>query len=262
MARRLIWLAAMAGPALAAPPTREVCPSLSGLDTGACTTEPGQLVAEVLPVDLEHDRQDGETTDTLRLGRALLRAGVGPATEVQVEWLPYGRVRERTDRVTRHGGRPGDARLGLRQNLRHPDGHGFAVALEPSVTIPVGRRPVGAGDWGAGLVAVVSFDIGETLSVTLDPEAEAAVDEDGDGRHLAYGGVISLAAKLSDAVQAQLDYEGQRDRDPAGHLTSHRAGLSLVWQPDAAFAVFATAAAALDHDAPDSQLFIGVARRF
>lgn len=260
----LMLMAGMAAPALAAPATRDLCPSLAGLDTGACTLDAGHVQVESDPIDLTHDRMADRTEDRLLIGHMLLRYGLGDTTEVQAEWAGVGRVRDRdrTTRRTSHRHRAGDATLAVRQNLRHPDGSGFAIAVQPSVTLPVGRQPVGAGDWGAALIVPIQFALTEAVSLTLDPEVDAAVDEDGDGRHLAYGGVFSLGVEFSDRWQGQLDYAAFRDRDPAGHATAHRAAATVQFQPGEGFAVHATAVAGLDRDAPDAQLFVGLARRF
>src|SRR3546814_17208512 len=145
-----------------------------------------------------------------------------------------GHVRER-DRATgdRTGRtRTGDVTLALRQNLRSAGGSGFSLAIMPYATLPLGGDGVGAGDWGAGLVVPVSFELG-TLSLGLSPHVDAAVDADGDGRHLAYGSVAGLGFDLSDDVSAAVELSLTRDRDPAGHATAALAGVSLRWPPGA-----------------------------
>lgn len=260
----LVLLLGLAAPAAAAPPKRDICPSFAGLDTGPCTTEPGHVTAELLPIDFTHDHGSDQVEDDFLVGHFLVRAGVTSSTELQAEWVPYGhsRVRDRlTGQIERYG-RAGDVTIGIRQNFVGPDGQGTGVAIQPFVTLPVGHRPVGAGDWGAGVIVPIAFDLSDAISLTFDPEADAAVDDDGDGRHLAYGGVVSLAAKLSEKLTAQLDYQGFRDRDPSGHSTFHRVAGTLTLQPGKTFALFSTAALGLDRDAPDLQLFVGVARLF
>ena len=126
----------------------------------------------------------------------------------------------------------------------------------------VGREPIGAGDWGAGFRLPVSYEIDETFALEWVPEVDAAVDSDGKGRHLAYGTVAGVAAKLGPTLSATLEYQFTRDRDPSGHESQQLGGLSLAWQPrdDLQFDIGANGG--LDRHAPDVELYIGVSRRF
>lgn len=253
-----------AGDGSAAAPVREFCPSRPGLDVGACTVEPGHFQVETGLGDFIHDRDGDGTTDTLLVADTLLRIGLDETSEAQIEWTPFGRVRMRdaaTGRVDR-AARVGDVRLGLRRNLRHPDGKGTALAVQPFVVLPVGRAPVGAGDWGAGVIVPLSFDLADAISLTLDPEADAAVDADGDGRHLAYGGVVSVGLKLADDLDATVEYAAMRDRDPAGHETERRAAVALAWARGANMAFDVGAIVGLDRATPDLEVYVGVSRRF
>ena len=67
-----------------------------------------------------------------------------------------------------------------------PTKTGFAMALLPFVTLPSGRKDVGAGDWGAGTIITTSYKLNDTLSLEMTPEIDAAVNESGSGRHLAW----------------------------------------------------------------------------
>ena len=243
---------------------RELCTSRPGLGDPPCTVDPGRLVVELGLIDWTLDRQPDERTDTIRDGDLLLRYGIGPTTELQLGLQTYGHVRTRdraTGTVDRASG-VGDATIGLRQNLSHPDGKGFSIALQPFATIPIGHHPVSAGDWGAGLVVPVSYALSDTLSLQASPEIDAAVDEDGDGRHLAYGSVVGLGIKLGEAVDAALEFAANRDRDPEDHVTEALAAASLAWQTDDDTQLDVGSAVGLNHDTPDVRLYAGVSRRF
>ena len=124
------------------------CPNSPSLESSACTTEAGRVHVEATLGDWQLERDASQRIDTVLAGDVLVRAGVGPSTEVQFEWTPYGHVRTR-DRATglvEKQARVGDVTLGVRQNLRNPDGKGLSFGIQPSVTLPVGRSPVGAGD--------------------------------------------------------------------------------------------------------------------
>lgn len=263
--RSIIFFAATAAatPAFAKEGQREFCPDRPGLGTPACTVEPGTMMLEVGLADWTLDRTADTRTDAWTFGDALLRAGLTPSLEAQLGWTMLGHVRER-DRATgdvNRRTRTGDVTIALRQNLSNPDGSGFSVALMPYATLPVGGDGVGAGDWGAGLIVPASFDLG-AVSLGLTPHVDAAVDSDGDGRHLAYGSVVGLGFNVSDDLSMTAEVSLTRDRDPGGHSTEALAGLSAGWQPDDDSQWDVGANVGLNRDSPDVEIYLGFTRRF
>jgi hypothetical protein len=243
---------------------RELCPSRPGLGTPACTVDSGHLLVEVGLGDWTLDRQSDSRVDTILSGDIDLHYGLGPTTEIQIGLTGFGQVRTRdraTGEVDRRSG-IGDASLALRQNLAHPDGDGLAVALQPYVTVPTGRSQIGAGDWGGGLIVPITYALSETIQFELTPDVDAAVDEDGDGRHLDYGTVAGVTVKLTETVSATIEAEALRDRDPDQHATESQAALSIAYQPSSALQLDVGSAFGLNHATPDARLYFGVSRRF
>jgi hypothetical protein len=93
-------------------------------------------------------------------------------------------------------------------------------------------------------------------------EMDAAVDEDRDGRHLAYGGVLGVGFDLSQTVSAMFEISMLRDNDPTGHATEALSGLSLAWQPSGNMQVDIGANVGLNRDSLDSEVYLGISRRF
>lgn len=240
------------------------CPNRPSLGSSACITEPGRVHFEVSAVDWERDDTPDERQDTLLLGDFQARIGVGPTTEAQVSWTPYGHARVRdklTGGVSRQG-RVGDVRLGLRQNLRHPNGKGLSFGVEPFVTLPVGRGPIGAGDWGTGVVIPVTYEVSDALSVGLTSEADAAVDMDGDGRHFSGNEILTVNLGLTDTLTGIAELQVLRDDDPAGHVTQTFAAGGMSYQVAKTRAVYAEAVAGLNHKTPDVRVLGGVSVLF
>lgn len=263
--RSLLLLAAAtaAVPAFADEGRRELCPDRPGLGTPACTVEPGVLLFEIGLADWTLDRSADSRSDSWTFGDALLRAGLTPSLEVQIGWTMLGHIRDRdraTGDVTRRT-RTGDMTLALRQNLSNPDGSGFSIALMPYATLPLGGKGIGAGDWAAGLLAPVSFDLG-AMSLGFTPHVDAAVDSDGEGRHTAYGSVAGVGFDVSDDVSMTAEVSLTRDEDPDGHTTEALAGLSAGWQPDADSQWDLGANMGLNRNSPDIELYFGFVRRF
>ena len=264
MKHALLLLGLIAAPARAQADEPRFCPNRPDLGASPCTTRPGQVQFEMSGPDWELDDAADARTDTVTVGDLVARFGLGPHTEAQVSWTPYGHVRTRgkaTGAVEVVSG-VGDVRLAVRQNLRNPDGKGFGYALEPFVTLPVGREPIGEGDWGAGVVLPVSYDLGEAANLAFTGTAEALPDGDGDGRHLSLTGIVGLGGDLSERVTVVGELSVQRDDDPSGHRTLALAVGSVAWQPARTWQLDLLVAAGLNRDTPDLRLVAGGAVLF
>lgn len=243
---------------------RDYCPERPGLNTPACTIDRGHLSVETGLVDWTRERDPDAVTDTALIGDTLLRYGLTDTLEAQLGWTPLGIVRTR-DRIAggvTHQARAGDVTLGLKANLAHPDGKDLSIALLPSVSIPVGREPIGAGDWGAGLRVPMSVGLTDAVQLIATPEVDAAVDGDGDGRHLAYGGAGGVQIALTKAVSVALEGGAMRDRDPTGHETLAFASASAAWQPRDDLQLDAGVVGGLNRASPDLELYVGISHRF
>ena len=258
-----LLLAGIAVPA-SAEELRDFCGDRPGLNTPPCTVDPGHVQVEVGLVDWTLDRQPDARTDTILGGDFDVRVGLTDSLEARVGWTPYGHVRTR-DRATGDVQRQssiGDVTVGLKQNLIQPDGDGFSVALLPYATLPVGRQPVGAGDWGGGLLVPISYEVTKGVKLELTPEIDAAVDQDSDGRHTQYGSAIGISDDLTENLTVTGELQALHDRDPSGHETQELAGLSLAWTPQKQTQLDVGSNVGLNHASPDVELYVGVSRKF
>ena len=251
-----------ASPALAE--EREYCPTRPGLGTTPCTIAPKRVSVETALTDWTLDDQSDQRTDTILIGDTFVRVGLTDTIEAQIGWTPYGhvRTRDKTTGMVDRAGRVGDVTVGAKANLLHPDGSGLSIAVQPFVTLPVGRTPVGGGDWGTGVVVPVTYDLSDTLNLATTSEVDAAVNGDGRGRHLAYSEVLGLGIKLSKSLTGTVEAQVLRDEDPAGHTTQGFASASLAWMARDDLQLDLGAVAGLNRDAPDVELYLGVSRRF
>ena len=243
---------------------RDYCPARPGLGTPACTIAPGRVSVETGLIGWTRDDSAESRTDTLTLGETLVRVGVSDMVELQAEWTPRirERVRDRTSgRATTRAG-VGDLTLGLKANLRNPDGGGFAVAVQPFVSVPVAPAPGGAGDWAAGMLVPISWDLGGGWSAQVTPEADAAADADGRGRHLAYSAVIGLGFPVAGRLSGTIEYQIARDDDPGGATTKHLGSVSFGWLVTPSWQLDMGAVFGLNPAADDVQLYLGISRRF
>ncbi len=257
----LVSLAAMHA-ASASAQEREYCPERPGIDTPACTMAKGRISVETSIADWTRDDQPGSRDDNILIGDTLVRVGVTDTIEARVGWTPFGHDRMRDSSGVDTVDGVGDLSLGLKANLYNPDGSGFSLAVLPYVTLPVGRSSIGAGDWGAGFLIPVTYELSDTVSLDLSPEIDAAVDQDGNGRHLAYSAAAGLALKLDKDFTLTGELQALRDDDPEEHATQAVAALSLAWSASDDLQFDVLGAAGLNDAAPDARLYAGVSRRF
>lgn len=263
--RRAGIAASLVSLAIAAPAAaqeRDYCPARPGLGDTPCTISPGRVSVETGIADWSHDASGGDRVDTITLADTRVRIGLGDAIEADLGWTPFVHERDRIGGGTTSASAAGDALLGLRWNLHHPDGNGFSIALEPYVTLPVGRAPAGAGDWSAGIVIPATLDIGHGLSLQSTSEFDAATDSDGHGRHFAASEVVGLAIPVTGALGLTLEAEGVHDADPAGTSDQFYAGASLAWSVSNDLQLDVGMAFGLNRAATDAELYAGISRRF
>lgn len=259
-----VALVVMTSPALAQGEARDFCADRPGLGTPACTLDSGRVQIELGLGDWTRDADATTRSHAWVSGDILMRVGIDSATELQVGWTAYGqtRTRDRASGAVSRDSSSGDVLLAVRHNLLNPDGSGTTVAIQPFVTLPTGGGAIGAGDWGAGVLLPFGFALSDAATLAFTVSAEAAADEDGDGRHAAFGGVAGIGVDLSDAVSAALELGVTRDDDPAGASTQWLSGFSFGWQPGEDWQIDAGTNVGLNGPAADLELYFGVTRRF
>lgn len=140
--------------------------------------------------------------------------------------------------------------------------NGVSVALQPMLTLPIGNKAVSQGTWSIEIVAPVDVPLSNGWSLNLSPTIAAAADQDGDGRHLTWGGEAGASYQLSDRLTLGGELWAERDDDPAGHQTQASADLTLAWQPGKNWQLDLSGYAGLTAATPDVELVGGVTRRF
>lgn len=252
-------LALIAAPAAAQ--DADFCADRPGLGTPSCTMARGQTMAELGLAGWDHSADPAMIGDDLTYGDGLIRVGIDDRTELQVGWGGYETMR-RLDRasgtITRSHGL-GDLSLGLRRSLSGPGG---PIAVQVTATLPTGADQIGAGDWGASLLLPTDLKLPKGFELDLTPELDAAVNASGNGRHLAWGGVVGIGHTLGWNLNLEGEIAAWRDDDPAGHATDARAALSLAWQVGTDWQVDLEGDVGLSRAAPRHALLVGLARRF
>ncbi|MDT9600622.1 transporter [Sphingosinicella rhizophila] len=262
---RIIGMLMLAGlpSSISAEALRDFCPDRPGLGTPACTIDTGRFAVELGLGDWTLEREAGGRSDTIVTGDLLLRYGVSDALEAQIGWTAFGfaRERDRGGSVRRDNG-TGDVRIALRRNLRNPDGSGFAAAVMPFITLPVGGAAIGEKTMTAGIVLPASYEFAKGMQVAFSGQIDAAADADGDGHHLAYGAVLGADAPIGRSVSATIEVAARRDGEEGQGRTGLQTGFSLAWLIGQSLQADAGAIIGVNRHAPDLRLYLGIARRF
>lgn len=252
-------LALAATPALA--DDREFCANRPGIGTPPCTLAPGSAMFETTLAEWDHSSDVQSIEDQLTFNDFAVRVGVTQSAEVQFGLTSYtrDRVRDRASGLVSRQSGVGDAFLAVRQGLAGPNG---PVAIQAFVTVPTGDGDVSAGDWGGGVLLPVQLTLPSGFQLGLTPEVDAAVDAAGNGRHLAYGGVVGLSRDVGNNLSAGAEIAAFEDEDPSGHSLDARVTGELAWQVSKRLQLDIEGDLGLSDGAPDHALMIGFAEKF
>lgn len=244
-------------------PEPRFCPNRPDLGASTCTTEPGRFLFEASGVDWTRDDTETTREDTVLSGDFLLRAGIGPQTEVQLGWTPFGHVRTRdkaSGAVTTATG-VGDVRLAVRQNLRGNDGGPLGLAVEGFVTVPVGTAGLGTSDWSGGVVLPINYALSEAWTVSFTGDAAISPDDEGR-RQVVLGGALGLGRALGERVGVVVELAANRERSNGGARTALATAVSVGFQPRPGLQFDILGVAGLNRAAPDVQIQVGGAILF
>ncbi len=231
---------------------RDYCSTRPSLGQSACTLDPGRVAVETALADWERDGGN----DTVLFGDTLLRWGLTDRAEAQIAWTPVGISRDRF--TGQRDVRAGDLEVGGRVALRGADGHWLSFGLQPSVTIPVGRDPIGGEGWAAGMVAPVTYDLNETLNLQFSPELSWEPRSAGRGHQVVPTATVGLGIALSEACD--LTAEGQWSHDDIADHT--RIALAVAFQLSPDLFIDAGGVVGLDDQTPAMRIYSGISRRF
>jgi hypothetical protein len=249
-------------PVLADSDLRDICPTRPGLATPPCIVDSGHVLVELSGVDWTIDQQGSAREETALIGDLIVRLGVDRMSEIEIGFTPFGPMRRRDDQLVERTSGPGDVTLALKRSLQNPDGSGVSIAVQPYAIVPTGGKTIGAGDWGVGFLIPMSFALSDKVHIMLTPEIDGAVDEDREGRHLAYGTIGGVEIELTTSISTVIELSMMHDDDPDGAETEALAALSFAWQPADDWQLDIGGAVGLNQESPNTELYFGVSRRF
>ncbi|MGI8704642.1 MAG: transporter [Sphingomicrobium sp.] len=256
------FLTASAAAAQSAADDEPICADRPGKADGTCTVSAGMVQIETGIADWIHDRSGGVRTDELAVGETAVKLGVTDRLHVQLTILPYSSVRVREGGLSERVSGFGDLGLAAKYRLTE-DSAPVQVAMLPFLKIPTAKRSLGNGKLEGGIVVPIDYEFpGSPVGLTLSPEIDINADSDGSGRHLAMVQAVSLGVPLSSRLSVAVDLWGEWDWDPAGTSRQYSIGPSAAYLLSNDAQVDAGFDGGLNRQAPDVQVYAGIAFRF
>ncbi|MEQ7873506.1 transporter [Sphingomonas sp. ASV193] len=253
--------AAIATPALADDSPPALCTDRPTKATGPCIVPTGMVQVESDVGNWTHYRIDGTGTDTVLWVNPTLKYGLGPSTDVEVNWAPLVTVRTSDGVHDSALSGTGDVYLKVKQRLTDPAAK-LQVAVLPWVKAPTARLGIGNGEWEYGVVLPVTYAIANGTTLTAAPEVDALADSDGHGHHAQVQGSVNIGQALSSTVTAYGELWTAQNDDPAGTVRQYSADAAVAWLARPTLQFDAGVNLGLNRATPGVQAYLGVSTRF
>jgi hypothetical protein len=254
-------LLGLSGAAFAAD-EQPICADRPSKSTGPCTVPQGKWQIETGLIDWSRDASDGVRTDTIVWGNTAVKYGVSSNADVELWITPLETLSIHGGGAHEHHSSFGDTLVRVKYELT-PDSAPVQVAVDPFVKLPTANHQLGNGKVEGGLLVPVQVSLGKSgLALSLDPELDALVDDDGHGRHVAMSQVLNLGGPLSDKVNVSAELWGQWNWDPAGTQKQYSADVAFAYLPNKNLQLDTGANFGLNRNTPDIELYAGVSTRF
>jgi Putative MetA-pathway of phenol degradation len=243
-----------------------ICPDRPGKGTSPCTVDEGHFQIEIDAADGTFNRHDGVTTDSYTYFNPTLKYGLTDVWDIEASLAPFNSVRthdsatDTTDTVSGIG----DLYLRTKWNFLGTGDHAVSAIVEPFLKIPTAGHDIGNGAVEGGVVVPLSTDLGGGWSLAMTPEADALKNEDSDGRHLSLVNVIGIGRALDGGITLGAEIWGSWNDDPHKSVSQSSFDLDIAWQPpsDPNLQLDGGVNFGLNLNTPDSQLYVGISRRF
>jgi len=229
--------------------------------TVPCTVPEGRVQIESDLALWTRTDASGTRADSVTPLNPVVKLGLGPATDIALNWAPYvhNRLRE-GDAVRRQEG-VGDLTLRVKQRLTDADAP-VQLALVPWIKAPTARTGIGNGAWEGGAVLSALTALPGKLTLAVVPEIDWLANADGSGRHAQITGLVNLSRPLDPRLTLYGELWAARNFDPAGTVRQYSADIALAWLVRPRWQVDLGANIGLNRATPDAQLSLGLSTRF
>lgn len=227
-----------------------------------CTVPTGKVQLETDVVNWTRINDAGTRADVILYTNPYLKYGLGPNTDIEVNWAPYVTVRARAGGVADTLGGVGDVYVRLKQRLTDPSAK-LQVGIIPFVKAPTARRGIGNREWEGGVALPIQYSLPQGFTLTLGPEVDLLADSTNpDDRHAQLVGAVNIAKALSSTVTAYAELWTAQNYDPAATIRQYSADVALAWLVTPKVQIDVGGNFGLNRITPDAQVYLGLSTRF
>lgn len=220
-----------------------------------------QLEMDVATFTSDRDGQANTRTRTLNLAPINLKYGLDDRTDVQLIFDSYLRqsVKDQTTGARETAQGIGDVTLRVKRNLWGNDNGGTALALMPFVKLPTNVNGLGNGSVEFGVIAPVSANLSDRISLAAMTEIDWVEQKDGSGLTSSFVNSASLGFDLTDKLGIYTELFTEKPSDRPWEATFD-VGTTLAISDD--LQLDAGVNVGLTEAADDVMVFAGLSRRF
>lgn len=238
-----------------------ICTDRPTKSNAACTVPKGMVQVEADLFSWTRLAAGPARTDVLVYTNPVVKYGLGPNSDIQLNIAPLVEVRTRADGQTVSQRGVGDLTLRFKQRLTGPNSR-VQVALLPFVKAPTAERGIGNGEWEGGVIVPVQVPVGKA-TLTLVPQVNLLADAlSPDDRHLEFQGVVNLAYPVAPRTTIAVELWTSQNWDPAGTVRQYSADAALSYLLNDELQLDIGGNFGLNRATPDVQLYVGVSARF
>ncbi len=238
-----------------------ICTDRPTKSNAACTVPEGMVQVEADLFSWTRLAAGPARTDVLVYTNPVVKYGLGPNSDIQLNIVPLVEVRTRADGQTVSQRGVGDLTLRFKQRLTGPNSR-VQVALLPFVKAPTAERGIGNGEWEGGVIVPVQVPVGKA-TLTLVPQVNLLADAlSPDDRHLEFQGVVNLAYPVASRTTMAVELWTSENWDPAGTVRQYSADAAVSYLLNDELQLDIGGNFGLNRATPDVQLYVGVSARF
>ncbi len=231
---------------------------------GPITVDAGHLQIESDLAAYTHSTASGTTTRLIQAFDPVLKLGITNRVDLEVQFTGYNwlSVTPRDNQANLASARgAGDLLVRSKVNLFGNEGGGAAFALIPFVKFPTAAAAVGNGHTEGGLIAPLSIPLSGNFVLTLVPEVDVFTNQTNAGHHFNATGVIDLGYSPIKSVTLFAELYAARGADR--HTPPvYTADAAIAWMVTNTLQVDVGTNIGLNKNAPNLQLYSGIAQRF
>jgi Putative MetA-pathway of phenol degradation len=228
------------------------------------TVDAGHYQYETDVFNFSYMRSGSTRMSTIIVPNPTLKAGVTNNIDFEVNWAPLVHI-DTTDSAANIASQVsgvGDVFLRTKINLWGNDGGKSAFALIPYVKAPTAPQGIGNGATEGGIIAPLSFSLGNNLTLLVNSEVDILKDSVGGGYHTGFINLVNLSGPIVRDVTLYAELWSNINLDTPRTIHQYSFDTALAFSVRSNFQIDIGANIGLNRDTPALQVYMGAAQRF